>query len=227
MSVSRDDALPEAQGLITALTGLLSQLEGRLYVRQIVLSDALVHPVIIPWPWSPVGSAEWSGLAQAALIDRYGSEAAGWSVRFAFARFGARGLALGISGELMRGLVAACRSHKAGVGSIQANLIRAMDRHQLWRVAHEELLVCSDGCSLAIATRDIQDWRSIRCIAYGLSDQGWIASLIEREIATSGLAAPKLVIVGLPATTIPEQWRSHATHYPPAIDLRQLEVNAA
>lgn len=159
----------------------------------IVVSDRLVHHVVLPWTSDLTDDEEWLALARARVDVTWG-HAESWEVRIDRPRFKANRLVCAIDGDLRAQLLSLAQPPRLAIRSIQPNFSATFNELCATIGDAPTLVVVGERDSVTIGAIENNRWRNVRTLPTDGSDQAGIGRLVERERLLLGLPSDVSVL---------------------------------
>lgn len=151
-----------------------------------IVSDALVHYALLPWPFDLHRQRERDTLVRIHFDTLFGVPAAGWVVQADFSRYGSPVMACALDGAFMQQLQALLAAFDVRLDALQPYFMCAWNRWRT-RIGSDALFVVQDADQCVLACRKDGHWHSIRSLRYAGADD--CRALLDRERLLQGLAS--------------------------------------
>jgi hypothetical protein len=170
---------------------------------RLIVSNHFVHYALVPWRDDLKDADEEIAVARLGLVDTFGDEAGGWTIRLSDEAPGRAKVAAALAPDFLAALQQACSAAKLRMNSLQpyltaaANAFRGhFDRDRsAWLALYEEGRLC-------LALIEQARWRWVRCMRAGDDWRQQLPDLVENEILLAGAEAlPAQVLVFAPNVT--------------------------
>lgn len=202
---------PAWANMAPALEVLLEQ-QPEVRRLRVLLDDALLHYVTIPWSDTVRTDEERTALARIRLRELFGPVIDGCAVRSCMSGYGRAGIACGVPQALLDAVREIAERRGCSVTSIRPQFMQALDDVAVPAHIHEFLLVSATDDGALLAHHASEGWISVRHVR---ADRGDIAAVLvaaRRTLALGG--AEETVPVYMHATQRPERAPAVAGGHP-------------